>query len=120
MSFLKKNAYKLAVLSFWAVLPVVSFAETTCDPKTQICNPIQATTINGVIKTFLEGALKVGMPVVALAIIYCGFLFVAANGNPEKLTKAKESLLYTLIGAGVLLGAWAIAELITETVKGLS
>ena len=83
-------------------------------------NPISnATTIPDFIQTLLEGALKVGMPIIALAIIYCGFLFVAARGNSEKLGKAKDALLYTLIGAAVLLGSWAIATLISNTVLSL-
>jgi hypothetical protein len=55
-----------------------------------------------------------------LAIIYSGFLFVFARGNSEKLGKAKDALLYTLIGAAILLGSWAIAEMIQATVTGLS
>jgi len=56
---------------------------------------------------------------VALAVIYSGFLFVFARGNSEKLGKAKDALLYTLIGAAILLGSWAIAEMIQATVTGL-
>ncbi len=87
----------------------------------KIINPIsdKATTINGFIKILLEGVLRIGIPIVALAIIYCGFLFVSAQGNTEKLKTAKESLLYTIIGAAILLGSWAIAQLITETVIAL-
>lgn len=85
----------------------------------KICNPINEITINGFIKTLLTGVLRVGIPVVALAIIYSGFLFVAARGNSEKLSKAKDALLYTLIGAAILLGSWAIAQLISSTVLAL-
>jgi len=67
----------------------------------------------------LEGALKIGIPIVALAIVYCGFLFVFARGNSEKLTKARDALLYTVIGAAILLGAWAIAKMISATVLAL-
>ena len=72
------------------------------------------------IRTILNGLLTIGMPVVALAVIYCGFLFVFARGNSEKLTKTKEALLYTIIGAAILLGSWAIATMIGATIKGLS
>ena len=84
-----------------------------------LTNPINAGTINEFIKVFVIGDLKIGIPVVALAIIYCGFLFVKARGNPEELSKAKDALLYTLIGAAILLGSLAIAELIVSTVKTL-
>jgi len=123
------------LIAFLAVLPVFSFAQTPtggnplvptggnpgCVPSAgKICNPITtANTINQFIKVFLEGILKIGIPIVALAVIYCGFLFVSARGNSEKITKAKDALLYTLIGAAILLGSWAIAELISDTVLSL-
>ena len=59
------------------------------------------------------------MPIIVLAIIYSGFLFVAAQGNSEKLGEAKKALLYTLVGAAILLGSLAIAELIKNTVLSL-
>ena len=106
---------------FILLLPIVSLADgSTCDPtKGQICNPINAGSLEGLIKTILEGVLKIGIPIIALAIIYSGFLFVAARGNSEKITKAKDALLYTLIGAAILLGAWALALLISSTVLSL-
>lgn len=124
MKFFKKNWGKLLLLSFVVILPMISLANgegKVCDPAGgKICNPLGSTdTIPKFIKIFLEGALKVGIPIVALAVIYCGFLFVEARGNSEKLNKAKDSLLYTLVGAGVLLGSWAIAELISSTVDAL-
>jgi len=51
-----------------------------------------------------------------LAIIYTGFLFVEAQGSPEKITKAKKALTYTIIGAAILLGAFVIADAIGKTV----
>ncbi len=123
MKFLKKNIYKLILLTFLVVIPVISFAAVKGDAPlpeiSKIDNPIKANTINGLIKTLLEGFLEVGIPLIALAIIYCGFLFVSARGNSEKITAAKDALLYTLIGAGILLGAWSIAQVISDTVLAL-
>ena len=130
------------LVAFLIIMPIASFAQTPtggntptptggntptptggnfgCNPATgKICNPINTNTIQEFIKTLLEGVLKIGIPIVALAIIYCGFLFVSARGNSEKLTKAKDTLLYTLIGAAILLGSWAIAQLISATVTEL-
>ncbi len=93
-----------------------------CDPSKMICNPLGpngVTSIMAFIETLLVGVLRVGIPIVALAVIYCGFLFVSARGSPEKLSKAKDALLYTLIGAAILLGSWAIAKLISATVLAL-
>lgn len=121
---LKKNLLKIVLIAFVLFLPVLSFAQVIgdppVDPPVKIVNPLpDVTSINGLIKTILEGVIKIGMPIIALAIIYSGFLFVTAQGNSEKLGTAKKSLLYTLIGAAILLGSWAIAQLISETVLAL-
>ena len=127
MNFIKKHYKKLILLVYVSVIPAVSFAGDTIgtpspSPSSQgmIVNPIpNVTSIPGLIETILKGVLTIGIPIIALAIIYCGFLFVAARGNSEKLTKAKDALLYTLIGAAILLGSWAIATMISNTVLAL-
>jgi hypothetical protein len=84
-----------------------------------IKNPIKVDNIQDFIKTVLEGVLRIAIPIVVLAIIYSGFLFVKARGNEKELETAKNALLYTLIGAAVLLGSWAIAQIIADTVLSL-
>lgn len=97
----------------------VKTSTTKNNSDTKIENPIDENNITDLIQRILEGVIKIGMPIIVLAIIYSGFLFVSAQGNTEKLSEAKRSLLYTLIGAAILLGSWAIAQLITDTVKAL-
>jgi len=121
---MKKNLGKIILILTILLVPIMSSADTAppCTPSEgKICNPIpNVTSIPGLIHTILVGVLKIGIPIIALAIIYSGFLFVFARGNSEKLGKAKDALLYTLIGAAILLGSWAIAEMIQATVTGLS
>jgi hypothetical protein len=130
MKFFKKNLSKVILIIYVVLLPIITFAQTGgnsstggnsgCDPSKGLCNPLGTTsTLPELIQTVLQGALKIGIPLIALAIIYSGFLFVFARGNSEKLTDAKKSLLYTIIGAAILLGSWAIAEMISITVTGL-
>ena len=129
VKLIKNNLLMITLITFFVVIPVISFAQIGIDRDIgdsvsgckagKICNPIKEKTIQGFIRTVLEGVLKIGIPIVALAVIYSGFLFVAARGNSEKLTKAKDALLYTLIGAAILLGSWAIAKLISDTVLSI-
>ena len=87
--------------------------------KVTIDNPLGTNgpqTIMDFIKLLVKYVLYIGIPIIALAIIYTGFLFVSASGNSEKLTKAKSALLYTLIGGALLLGAFVIANAISSTV----
>jgi hypothetical protein len=53
-------------------------------------------------------------------VIYTGFLFVSAQGNTEKLQKARTAFFYTVIGALIILAAAAIAELIQGTVDQIT
>lgn len=123
--YIKKNIFKivsLAFLSFIFLMPVLSLAVDVNGDLSggKIVNPLpNINSLDGLIQTILTGVIKIGIPIIALAIIYCGFLFVSARGNPEAIKKAKDALIYTLIGAAILLGAWAIALLIKNTVTGL-
>jgi hypothetical protein len=63
--------------------------------KWQLPNPLGGgsgiANINDFLGKVLEGIVKIGIPVAAIAIIYAGFKFVAAQGNPEKLKKARQT-----------------------------
>lgn len=85
----------------------------------KIENPLKVNNLFDFIKIILQGAVKIGIPIIALAIIYSGFLFVKAQGNSEAIEKAKSTLIYTLIGAAILIGAWSIAQLVANTILAL-
>ncbi len=122
---IKKNLLRIVIVTFILVLPILSLAvdgddDLSTPTPVKIENPLTGVnSITDLVRTILEGVIKIGIPVIALAIIYCGFLFVSAQGKPESIKKAKDALLYTLIGAAILLGSWAIAQLISETVLAL-
>lgn len=117
---MKKYFKSSIIVIFSLLLPFFyAFADGTTCPAGQLCNPIKVNSFPLLIKTILEALIKIGIPIIALAIIYSGFLFVSARGNTEQLKKAKSSLMYTLIGGAVLLGSWAIAQVISETVLAL-
>jgi len=50
--------------------------------------------------------------VLALFIIYGGFLWMLAGGNDEQVTKAKGILKNSIIAAAIILLAWAITSVI--------
>ncbi|MEK7134385.1 MAG: hypothetical protein AAB819_01505 [Patescibacteria group bacterium] len=89
--------------------------------KVTLENPIGATspTIQAFLVQALSIVASVGFPVIVLAIIYVGFLFVKAQGNPEEIEKAKSAFLWTVVGAVVVLGAWVIATAIGGTISQL-
>lgn len=92
---------------------------STNTSSARINNPIGVDNLQDFIKTLLDGVLRIAIPIIVLAIIYSGFLFVKARGNSTELETAKNALMYTLIGAAVLLGSWAIAQIVADTVLSL-
>lgn len=128
-----KNIFKKVlpalVLLFILVVPVfIVNAQVTVPPLDQpttpdgkLHNPIPSVdSLEKFIALILRTVIKIGIPLVVVMIIYSGFLFVTALGNTEKLSKAKDALLWSMIGAAVLLGSWAIAELIVDTVTTIT
>ena len=121
----------IMVLGFasFIVAPVAVFAQggQLGGPQTgsgevvgRVQNPINVSDLSEFVARVLGIILKIAIPIVAAFIIYSGLTFVLARGNSEKLEKAKTRLLYTLIGAGVLLGAWMIASVIKATIEALT
>jgi len=68
----------------------------------------------------LDFVIKIGTVVVILMLVYVGYLFVAARGEPGKLETARSALLWTVVGALILLGSKAIAIGIEQTVRAIS
>ncbi len=93
------------------------------DPPTEnprLINPLGGVdSIEGFLEKLFNIVLRIAIPIIALAIIYSGFLFVTAQGKEDKLTTAKNTLMYTLIGAAIILGAWVIANALSETVNDI-
>ena len=78
----------------------------------------------GTIPEFLSEMFKIiaeiGAVVLAVMIVYSGFLFVTAQGNEQALQKAKESFKWVLIGGAIILGAWVLSEAILQTITDLT
>lgn len=102
-----------SVLSVLVAAPIIVHA--------QFNNPLKSglDTIAGFTEAFLKAVVFVLFPVAVLFVVYSGFLFIAAQGNSEGLEKAKKNFFWTIIGVGLLLGAWALALLIKGTIDTL-
>lgn len=83
-------------------------------------NPFQGSGTDTVpefldkLATFL---INFGAVVVVFFVVFAGFKFVVAQGNPEKIAQAKQMLFYTLIGGAILLGAKVISSAIKSTIE---
>ena len=131
MKILKEKKYSILsnilkysfvfIVVFSLFMPVV-FVGADVTVKNTITNPLGEKgpqNLSDFIKVIIEIVLVVGVPILVLAIIYAGFLYVKAQGNPGELEVAHRALLYTVIGGVLLLGAFVIANAIGQTVHDI-
>ncbi len=84
-------------------------------------NPLgSGATLPGLLASILAFVVRIGAIVVVFMLVYVGFLFVTARGKEADITQARQALLWTVVGALILLGAQAIAIAIQATVQALS
>jgi hypothetical protein len=75
------------------------------------------TDLKTIFMNVLDVAQTIMIMVTTLYLIYSGFMFVTAKGDPSRLKKAQDSLLWGLIGAALILSAEVLAYGIGDTVK---
>ncbi|MBM2817931.1 MAG: protein of unknown function with transrane region [Parcubacteria group bacterium] len=131
---IKNKSISIFRIFFFALLislffqPILSYGQDSGDNgggnKTTITlkNPLGSKINNlpSFIYMILDIAFQIGAIFSVLAIIYVGFLFVKARGDPEELKTARTAFLYTVIGIAVLLGAVLIATVIQSTISDVS
>ncbi len=138
--FLLTPIFAFAFVVPVALVPAISYAAPTGDTSASttnstgdtsastqgdcggaLCNPLKnISSLDGLLSAVLNAIVTVLAPIfLTLAFIYVGFLFVMAQGNAEKISGAKTALIWTVIGALILLGANAIGLVIKSTVGGL-
>lgn len=83
-------------------------------------NPLKVNTIQDAIKLFVNAIVRLAIPVIVIFFLWSGLSFILARGNPEKITKARATFFYTVIGTLLILGAWTITNAIIGTVNSLT
>ncbi len=85
-------------------------------------NPFkQLGSFEKIVTAFLSGiVIPVGIPILAGFIMYSGFLFVHARGNPTELKNAKEVAKWTLLGGLIMLGSVTIVKFLQSTFDNIT
>ncbi|MBP9717494.1 MAG: hypothetical protein KBD44_02140 [Candidatus Pacebacteria bacterium] len=112
-----KFPFLLTILLFVMSLPVLVFAQPAPDPiKVSLQNPLRMDSLEEFLIAILNLIMVLMVPVIIFFIIYAGFKYVTARGNPGTISEATKALTYAVIGAVIILGAVAISQMIKSTV----
>lgn len=113
---MKKNKNKKIIyfLALSVTLPFLSLATGGIEDPT---SGAMGTDISSVIKNMINGLLKLALPLLVLAYIYVGFLFVKAQGSSEELQKARKAFMWLIVGTVLVIGANAIYSVVKDTIN---
>ncbi|MEK7499780.1 MAG: pilin [Patescibacteria group bacterium] len=109
-----KRLIPLVILPALILLPL---AYASAQAKLE--SPFVYKTVSDFISAVLRAIVYLSMPIIALFIMYAGFKYILARGNPGAIDEAHKNFMYVIIGALLILGAWVLATLIGGTVSQL-
>ena len=75
-------------------------------------NPLKAESITELIEILINFVFFLGIAIAPIVFLFGGFTFLTGAGNPQKVEKGKQIMLYTAVGLMVVLLSKALVELI--------
>jgi len=101
---------------FWLLIIYTSPILAKIDPPVNSNNnPLPTKTLPEIIYS-ISNSLTLLVGVIAiLFIIIGGFQYITSAGNPDNIGKAKNTILYGIIGIIVVLCAWLIVKFVINS-----
>ncbi len=104
-----KHFWKLQLFTFLSLLLIPFIAGAVSIP-----NPIGAENFTDLIDKITNFIFVLALAIAPIMIIVAGFMFVLAQGEPDKIKQAKDMILWVLIGLLVVFAAKGIIQLFQE------
>ena len=96
-----------AYLPLLSSLPTTALAATTFDPNGQ--------GLGAFVANFYSWSIGAGAGLAILMLVYAGYIMITSAGVPERIGFAKEIIVGSLTGLGLLLGAKLILNILSIT-----
>lgn len=103
-----------SIIAVLALSTPVAFAVANAPTGISIQNPIggQDQQLGDIIKKVTDGIRNLSIPVAVVMILWAGFNYLTAAGNPAKITKGNTILKYTAIGLVIIFIGGGFVDLI--------
>ena len=122
MRHLWKSSLRFVIPFAIILVGFSAFAQEPVPTPSSYPNPIGTTKdILTLVNVLLTYMVKITIPLAGLAVIIAGLNYVlaAASGNSGRITKANQTLVWVLIGTGLVVGALIIAKAVYNFITGL-
>lgn len=83
-----------------------------------IPNPLVSGDIPTLIDTIATWLLEIGTVLATIVVLWAAFLFMTSGGNADRVTRARQTLWYAVIGLTVLLLAKGVTLFIQNVLSG--
>jgi hypothetical protein len=103
------------ILSLLLLFPMIVFADEFNNPKISNPAPAVGTTAWDFIALIIQILMWFVIPAITITLIYTGYLFATASGDPAKIKTAKGYLFGSIIGAVVVFSAQMIVNVVKTT-----
>jgi hypothetical protein len=120
-NLIKKNLLFLFILSFLFFLSSNILAQERVGGTSGgslLTDPFKGATIFQILQSIIGFLIKIGAPILAVMVIYGGFLILSAGDNPEKVKSGKNVILWAVVGYVVVLCSWGVLYIIGQVITG--
>ena len=121
-----KTNYKISLfilfLTFSFILSNFVLAATVSCPGGKDClqDPFDGKTIFTIIQSIIGYLILIGAPILAVMVIYGGFLILTAGDSPEKVKSGKDVILWAVVGYTIVLCSWGVIYIMGQIITGSS
>ena len=113
------HMHELSCKSYCTALNVDPEREDLFPPvnTTCICNPLQSDKFTDIVNNVLTILFNFALVLTPIMVVIAGIMFVTAAGDPSRVSRAKQILIWTAVGFVVILVARGLV-LVLRTIIG--
>jgi len=105
-----KRIITLSIVFIAVLLPLMAFAA--------LPDPLKGMNWQTLLTTVGNYILKLAMAAAVIVIIWSGILFMTAGGVEDRITQAKRTFFWAIIGLAIVLIGMGIVDLIKNVLGG--
>ena len=98
-----------------AIYPLSIQADDASVFSLDVKSPLQYHNLMELANSIVNILVWVAFAVLTISILYAGFMFIGSGGDTTKIKKAKDALVYTLVGLLIIL----FSKFIIAIIKGV-
>ena len=109
---------KIIIFATLALLALLFTPALTLSAVSSLPNFANVSSVSDLFTSIVNAVMKLALMFAVVMIIWSGFMFITAQGEEAKIKKARQNLIYTLVGVIVIILSTELANYINELLGG--